>query len=253
MIFEIQKASVGKRLAAFLLDAILAVILIVGVAALLSAVTGYDSKLEELDAFYFKYEDKFGVSLTMTEEEFNELSEEGKTLWQQAYDELCMDTEAMHTYRLVTSYTLIITIFSILIPILVLEFIVPLILKNGQTLGKKIFGICLMQNNGVKVTTFSLFVRSVLGKYVLETMIPVLIFLGLYFGVVGRTLVILTLAMFVAQVVLFAVTSTRSFIHDLISYTVVVDYETQRIFDNADELVEYKKQKAAEIAQRQPY
>jgi hypothetical protein len=37
-----------------------------------------------------------------------------------------------------------------------LEFLVPYLLKNGQTVGKKMFSLGVMRVDGVKISTFSL-------------------------------------------------------------------------------------------------
>ena len=52
MIYDIQNAALGKRLSAWLLDFILLVVLITGVAALVSGAMDYDSHSAKLDAIY---------------------------------------------------------------------------------------------------------------------------------------------------------------------------------------------------------
>ena len=60
---------------------------------------------------------------------------------------------------------------------------VPLKLGNGQTIGKKVFGIGVMRVDGVQLTTIQLFIRTILGKFTLETMIPVYIVLMIFFNI----------------------------------------------------------------------
>ena len=98
---------------------------------------------------------------------------------------------------MIINLTLVITSISILLGYLLLEFVVPLIFKNGQTLGKKIFGIALMRNDGVKINTVMLFVRTVLGKYTIETMVPVLVIIMTFFGsagIIGLAVLLLIMA-----------------------------------------------------------
>ena len=128
-----------------------------------------------------------------------------------------------------------------------------------STPGKKIFGLAVMRTNGVRIRGVSLFIRTFLGKYVVETMIPVLIGLLIIFnaigimggpGIIG---LIMVLILFVAEIVLVAVSKTNSMIHDFVSDTVVVDMASQMIFDDEQSMIEYKQRKAAEEAARSPY
>ena len=99
--------------------------------------------------------------------------------YQYTGDKEFLEGEANRSIVLV-NYTFIIISFSILIGFLIVEFLFPMIFKNGQTLGKKIFGIGVMRVDGVKVTTPILFVRSILGKFTIETMMPVLMVIMIY-------------------------------------------------------------------------
>ena len=56
MIYDLQKASIGKRLSAFILDVILFAILAVGAAAIVSEALNYDyyaDRLEQIQAECF--------------------------------------------------------------------------------------------------------------------------------------------------------------------------------------------------------
>jgi len=118
-----------------------------------------------------------------------------------------------------------------LIPYLILEIAVPLLFKNGQTLGKKALGLAVMRTDSVKISPFLLFVRTVLGKYTVETMIPVAFLVMSVFGLVNiNGLLFLTLFL-TLQLGIMGFTRNRSTIHDLMSHTVVVEYSSQMIFD----------------------
>ena len=56
MIFDLQKASMWKRISAFLFDIILLVIAVVGFAFLISCIVGFDKHNTALDDAYAKYE-----------------------------------------------------------------------------------------------------------------------------------------------------------------------------------------------------
>ena len=55
MIYDLQKASLSKRLSAFLFDFVVFLIIAVGAALACSAVIGYDDRLEELDGYCNEY------------------------------------------------------------------------------------------------------------------------------------------------------------------------------------------------------
>lgn len=253
MIWDIQKAGLWKRASAFLLDAILLAILAMGFAFLLSAVTGYNAYNDTLTACYDRVESEYGVEFEITGDEYEALSEEDRARWDEAYRVLTQDGEAMKAYSMVVSLTLLITSIGILAAFLVLEFVVPLLFGNGQTLGKKVFGIGLVRQDGVKIRTPMLFARTVLGKYTLETMIPVLIVIMIFFNMIGAFGTAVLVAILVLQLIVCFTTKTRSFIHDLLAGTAVVDLSSQMVFESEEAMIEYKKKIHAESVAREKY
>lgn len=242
-----------KRVSAFLFDGILLCVIVVAFAYLLSMVLGYDRYNQALDEGYAQYEGLYGVQFDISAEEYDTMTPEARQRYDEAYSALIADEDVLYTYNMVINLTLVITTLSILLGFLALEFAVPVMLGNGQTLGKKIFGICLMRTDGVKMNTMQLFVRTVLGKFTIETMIPVYILLMIFFNSVGLGGTLVLAALLVVQIAVLAVTRTNSLIHDLLAGTVVVDYASQRIFRNTEELIEYTKRVHAEKAARQSY
>lgn len=253
MELDLQKANIGKRISAYLFDIIILSIVAVGIAFLLSGILKYDQYNRTLEEAYSSYETQYGINFELTQEEFDTMTEEYRARYDEAYEALTADGEAMFAYHMATNLALLILTLSILVAHIVLEYVVPLLLKNGQTLGKKIFGICVMRTDCVRMTALQLFVRSILGKYTIETMIPVLLLVMLYFGTVGLPGTLVLLLILLLQIIVIGVTKTNSAIHDLLSGTVVVDFHSQKIFDTTDELIEYKKVLAAERAARQNY
>jgi uncharacterized RDD family membrane protein YckC len=253
MMLDLQKASVLKRVSAFLLDMILLLILITGFAFVLSLVTGYDGYNERLEAVEQAYEDKYGVSFDISEEEYNKMPEEQRKYFDEVYTEFSKDEEALYLYNMQFNLILMISTISILLSYVVLELILPLVFKNGQTVGKKIFGIALMHTNSVRLTTMALFVRTILGKFTLETMIPVYIFIMAVFGTLGLTGTIMLLLILVLQIGVILITKTNSCIHDLLANTVAVDLSSQMIFDSVDAMNEYKKKIHAEQVKNADY
>ena len=252
MAHELQTANLWKRIAAWLFDNILVGILAVAFGLLLSALLGYDGYSDTLDNAYARYETQYATTFEMTQEAYEAMSEAERENYNAAYNALVADDEAMYAYNMMISLTLVIISLGILLAVALWEFVIPLWLGHGRTLGKKIFGLCLVRSDGVKMNTMQLFTRSILGKYSIETMIPVLIVLMIFWGTMGvlGTAVLTALAM--GQVAGMLLTKSRSAIHDLLAGTAVVDYASQTIFESTEALVEYQKRIAAERAARAP-
>ena len=253
MIFDLQKASMWKRISAFLFDFILLVVAVAGFAFLLSSVLGFDKHNTALNDAYAKYEAEYGVVFNISQEEFIQQSEAKQQAWNDAYQALIKDQEAMYSYNMVINLTLVISTLAVLFAYLVLEFFVPLKFENGQTLGKKIFGVAVMRVDGVKVTAPLLFIRTILGKFTIETMIPVLICIMIFFNTIGIVGVLILGLILLLQIILMISTHTNSCIHDVLAKTVTVDMQSQLIFDTEEEMIAYKSKVHAERVARQTY
>ncbi len=250
---DLQKASFWKRVSAFMMDAILLVILAVGCGAALSGIFHFDQYNERIQAAYVQYETDYGISFELTQEEYETMPQEERERFDEAYEALIADQEAMYAYNMTINLTLLITTLSILIAVLLMEFVGPMILGNGQTLGKKIFGLGVMRVDGVRLTTIQLFIRTFLGKFTIEIMVPVLLALMLFFNIIGIVGLFVLCGILLLQIILLGLSKTNSVIHDHLAGTVVIDIASQRIFDSTDEMIEYKKKLAAEKAARQTY
>ncbi len=149
-------------------------------------------------------------------------------------------------------YTLLFMMVSVglALSFLILEFIVPVCLKNGQTVGKKVFSICLVRPNCVRIANVALFGRTILGKYAIETMFPILLVFMFFFGGGGIVTVILFAAIFLLNIILFFATKNRTPIHDVIAVTAAADMKLQMIFASEEELNEKKAKLQKEIAER---
>lgn len=253
MIFDLQKASVTKRLSAYLLDFFAMCLLAAGLMAIIYDVVGYDAKVGELQSYYSEYEKEYGISTEITNEEIQALPESERAKYDAASKAFAQDERVMNIYSILLNLTIVITSISLLLSYVITEFILPLILKNGQTLGKKVFNIAVMRVDGVKVSTFQLFVRAILGKYTIETMLPILLIMMMMFGVMGGVALAVVLLLLVLQIIVISVSKTNSAIHDLFAVTVTVDLESQKIFDSESELMEYKKSVAEKKAAEAPY
>lgn len=251
--FSIQKASAWNRISAAIFDLIMLLVVTVGVAFCLSAALGYQSYFDRLQARYTAIEEEYGVDFDIAFSEYENMPEDQKAQFIAADEAVRKDEEASYVYNMLFSLSLIILTFSILIAYLLLEFLVPLLLKNGQTLGKKVFSIAVMREDGVKVSALLLFVRTLLGKYTLETMLPVLIIVMLFFGITDIMGTMIILAIALIQIIMFLFSRTHAVIHDRLSHTLCVDINTQRIFETPEALMQYKNKLQAEKAEKAPY
>lgn len=253
MRFEIQRADFWKRISAYLFDLIMVGIIIVGAAAALSAVFKYDYYVGIAEDVEAEYAEKFGVNRDISSEEFDALTEEQKAVYYACDEARQKDERLIVAYNIMMNLALLITSVSILLGFIVMELIVPIFFKNGQTLGKKVFGLGVIHSNGVRLKGQAHFVRSIIGKCVIEAMVPTYIVLMIIFGNLGIVGTVVLLLLLGLQIFALASTRTRSAIHDLISDTVVVDLGSQLIFENVDELMAYKTKIHEEEVKNQKY
>jgi uncharacterized RDD family membrane protein YckC len=251
--YDLQKANVWKRISAAFLDVILLFIATLGFALLLTSVLGFDGYMAQKDALDAQYMEEYGLDPTLTQEELDAFTDMEKESYQAAVDAaneaIRNDPELSRLLGMILSLAMVIVIFSILLSYLIFEFLVPLLLKNGQTLGKKIFGVAVMRVDGVRLTPFLLFARTVLGKYTIGTMVPVFAVVLMLFGKMSFLGVLIVGGLTLLQAILFFGSRNHTPIHDKLAQTVAVDMASQMIFDSPEALLEYKKRLHAEQAE----
>ena len=267
MSLSLQKASFFKRISAYIFDMLIAVMIAVGLAGVFSIAFGYDNlsvKMYEVQYHYYveEYHIPMPVSAgdyeTISEKEkinyityetYDALSEEEKAVYEQASAAITADPTMQSLQNKLFTMSFAIISLGVFCSHFLWYFLLPLWFKNGQTLGKKCFGLAVMRTNCVKISNPVLFVRSMLGLYAMETMAPILLLLMIYFGALGIVGTITILGIFILQIVVMIVTQTNSCIHDLLSDTVVVDMASQQIFDTQEDLIAYQEAQAAMQAQ----
>ena len=240
---DIQRGSILKRISAALLDFILVTILATGFSYLIGLISGYDNHLNKVQEKQLYYEETYNVKF---DADISQLSEEELAHYREVEEIINSDEEFSREYNILLNLTLIMITFSVLIALIITDFVIPLFFKNGMTLGKKIFSLCLVKTNSVKIKPVQLFVRTVLGKFAIELMIPIYIVTMFMFDTMGIIGTIIIIGLSLAQIILLFVTKNRTVIHDLLSMTICVDYTSQKIFDTDEEMVEYIKQEHAE-------
>jgi uncharacterized RDD family membrane protein YckC len=220
---------------------------------MLAALFHYNNYNAQLADGYAQYEQQYNVAFDISQEDYLALSSEEKLNYDEAYAALIKDDAVLKTYNILLNLTLLITTFGILLSILLLEFFIPLWLKNGQTIGKKIFSIGLVRNDGVQMNNMQLFVRTVLGKFTIETMIPVYIIIMILFNSIGIVGLVVLGGILLVQLISLIATKTNSLIHDMLAGTVAVDISSQMIFRTTEDLIAYKKKIHAEQVARSNY
>ena len=233
---------------------------------LIATLCNYDGKSQQLsdrmNAIYESHgieaiEKKYDVKLNdfqyMTEEDRAKLPSEVTDAFEAYSLEVSTDKEVIFLYESIFTLSMMIVSLSLLAAFLVVEFAVPLYFGNGQTLGKKIFSIAVMQTDGVKLPVKTLFIRTVLGKYTIGTMVPALMLLSLMFGGSPIMPITIILGILLIQVILFLTSRTRSLIHDSLASTVAVDFQSQMIFDSAKDKEEYILRIHREEAEKAAY
>lgn len=254
---SLQKAHFGKRIAAAIFDGILVVILATGLLALFATVFNTDKHFATADAARTKYAAEYGVNLELSKEEYDAFTDEQKAEYEQAVTAaekaFSEDKDAVFAYNMYIRLSLIGPTVSILVSIIAMEFVVPLMFGNGQTLGKKIFGIALMHIEGIKVSKVQLFVRAVLGKFALEVMLLMYVLIMLWLRLSVGVIIFIPPIILIVEIICLVITKTNAVIHDVLAKTVAVDMASQRIFDSHEELIEYTKKIHAEQANKPMY
>ena len=245
MTITMQKASLWKRVSAWVFDLILSITIAIGVAFVVSSIVKYDDYNAKMQAKYEQYENEYGIDIDISEEDYEKLTDAEKAVYEEAEEAFSEDPEVHDIQARIFELSILILSVSAFSASFIWQFIIPLLFKNGQTLGKKCFSIAVMRTNSVKVSNSVLFVRSILGGYAIETMVPLLMILMLYFGILGSMALIIIGLILILQVVVMIMSRTNSTIHDLLSDTVVIDMSTQKIFESEDALLAYKEMSAA--------
>ncbi len=254
---DLQKANLGKRIMSALFDGILLSTLAVGIAVVLSLCLGYDTYFDRYTAILDTYEQQYGINLQITTEEYESMSAAEQSAYMEKWNAvdaaLQQDTDYTALNLKLSNLRMITLSFSLLATVLLMEFFVPLLFGNGQTLGKKIFGIGLMHIEGIRVTGPQMFIRAVLGKFTMELMLPIYILLltfGGGIGIVGPAILVILL---IVQIICLVITRTNAPIHDIFASTVAVDFASQRIFEDREDRDNYIKTVHAERAARADY
>ena len=167
--FELRKIGIVKRASAQLLDLILLAVLSTGFMFLISLMCNYNAEFRRATQYYTEWEDfrkEYAADIADYYGFTYEQSEDGNTYVikkdganvsiddltaplreskgedeeiKEAYDAFVLLPPANAQYKYVYSLLFMMISIGILLSYIILEFILPIIFKNGQTVGKKIF------------------------------------------------------------------------------------------------------------------
>ena len=255
MAFNLQKANFWKRISAFMFDIVLTFVIALAIMIGMHAILKVDTKIDKLNEYRTEFAEQLDLDLDLSNEEYEKLPEAEKQAREEKFKELekmLWDNEDVRSLNseIITNVSVSI-ITSLLIGTTIWYFVIPLFLKHGRTLGKKIFGLAVVRTNGVKLTNPILFVRSLIGFYAIETMFPLTLLFMTLFGSLGIVGIITIILFAVLQIFVMIYTKTNSCIHDLLTDSAVVDMASQQIFETQDERTEFDKAEAARKAAEQ--
>ncbi len=238
---DFHKAKPLKRLAAYVIDLFLLLIVTAGVVAGMFSVLNFNGYRNELLSYYEEYGQQYDVDLS---EQKANLSEEDQKKYDDAIAGLNSDERALSALANIVKITWLSMAVGLLVAYVILEIMLPLIFKNGQTVGKKTMGLCVMHKDHVQVSALQVIFRTILGKYFIETLIPATMLLLKLSATLGTTasLVLSLIAMTQGFIVLMS--QANCGIHDKLFKTVVADMNKQHIFATVDDLKAYEEEMA---------
>lgn len=133
-------------------------------------------------------------------------------------------------------------VISALIGGAVTYIVFPIVLKNGATVGKKVFGLGLANSDGYKMKNSQLAMRFMpYTVFILALLIPIWKSLSIPFVVLA--------AVFLVSSSIAMASPKKSSLHDFCARTIVVDTRTSILFDNfAEEEVYLRKEEEEELS-----
>lgn len=243
-VYGLNNAKLINRFGAFLLDMIVALILMVGFVLLGSKICKTDKLQEQLIDKYKEYgivvadeEDPtvYNTCEYVVDENGNPKEDDPCYL---AFKAFSQDEEAVKLQGIFDNTLLIILMASSLLSIMITEFLIPLLIHNHKTLGYWAMHIGILSKECVKPKPVQLFARAIIGRWALEVVPIIYILLNLR----GSLVILIVLAVLVVlELISFFFTKNHIWLHDFVANTVPVDADTQYFADSLEELEEKRK------------
>lgn len=226
------KASLPKRIGAAIVDIILFLVLLTGILFIVSYITGFQTNNALLEAKYIET----GVFIQNEIGEYvfcDTALEECNKAWEIFNN----DPEACYYYDHAIELTTLILTISVFVTHLILELIIPLILKNGRTVGKFLFKISMVDKTGIRVKPMQVFIRFLFGKFLVTTMLPIYGVIFMAFNLTGGLLGFLMAVVILGiDLILALFSDNKAGLASTIASVYSVDGETTMIFDTIEEL-----------------
>lgn len=133
-----NKAGLSKRASAFFIDAVLLLLLAVALAYVLSLAFGYSRFSQAYSSGIERYAAQYNVQFdkVVSQADFDALTDQQKASYEAAVAAMNEDTEILDALSSMVKLIFLIAALSLFLAFMALEFIVPLFLKQGRTLGK---------------------------------------------------------------------------------------------------------------------
>jgi uncharacterized RDD family membrane protein YckC len=247
-IYVPKQQKLVKRFAAWVIDIILVVVVATGIGLLTSLIYGYD----RYNNVVYEKCIQYGVYVENTE---GSISYDGKSYI------LCSDDPSISAEEVTNRETLcsqdkeyqkamhkrnvgqiIITTTGISVSLLIFEFIVPLFLKHGRTIGMKFFDVAYVTEEDIDVSFKNVFVRFLFGKLIIEGIVPylgfTLIILNTGYGIVGIVMILVP----IYNLIIMLMSPHKRGIHDVIARVKPIDNSCQIYFKTTEELAKNKAQ-----------
>ena len=225
-----------KKIASFILDFIIIVIVFTGFLLLSSYIFNYDAKFSE----YNKLIVDSGVGTLDENNKIVYCSIENAEC-ENAYRTLYSNPAFIELYGSIRKYWFFGPTLSMLIATLIFEFIIPLSNKKHMTIGMRLFQLAPLSNSGVKVSTLQLFIRFLFGRFIICGVLPVfaILYVMIDDGNILFSIILLVLIL-VANIVCYVLSHQRSLISNTIAQCSLVDANEQIFFDNTKQLAAAK-------------
>lgn len=177
-IYVPKRPPMVKRFAALVIDVILVIVLATGIAFLVSKIYDYDKYYNAV----YQTQIDYGVYVPSDE---GTISYNGQTYIICTEDKSITSEEANNRIKAMTSDQtfkdnyfkmnlgpIVITSSALLISLLIYEYIVPIFLKHGRSLGKYLFGIGYVNEDDLDISMKNLTIKFLFGKLVVNVVIP---------------------------------------------------------------------------------
>ena len=250
-----------KRIAAWIVDIILIIIVATGIALFTSLIYGYDdynNKCYEKNIEYGIYVEDPTGEIEFDDKKYvvyNELEGSTEEEYLKRIEERNKDVEFREAYSKMSAGQVLIVTSGIVGSVMIFELIIPLCLKHGRTIGMKFFDIGYVTDEGIDVDFKTVFIRFLFGKLVVGGLIP---YSGLMLALLMPTQYTLVglvalIGVPVLNLILLFTTPEQRGIHDFIAKCIPVDNTCQIYFKTTEELTKAKAEEEAHKNEKKYY